>query len=204
MLILKDLRLYSDALFGRLVSVTASECYSDLMAWRGPHPDAYDPGFCGLLIDYFENAASAPERKLPTTVTVEKGHDYKGNKGSVKREARRICAELPTFEGFASSIGFSVQTCWGWRASHPEWAEACSRAKDIQKRILIDRGLNRQYDPSAFQFVAMNITDMRPAALIDMGVLGAGSRVTVTIETVGAPAVEAPGPRTYNAPAEPE
>ena len=161
----------------------------------------YDPGFCALLIDYFESAAVAPSRELDPTTTAETGESGGHAKTSVKTEVRRICAELPTFEGFANSIGFSVQTVWSWRASFPEWAEACARAKGIQKRLLIDRGLNRQYDPSAFQFVAMNLTDMRPAALIDMGALAPGQGVRVTIETVGAqlPAAE---PRTYEGTAE--
>lgn len=159
----------------------------------------YDPMFCGMIIDYFENAASAATRELDAVVTTEEGFDAKGDKKSVKKEVRRICAELPTFEGFAGSIGFSAQTVWSWRASFPEWAEACARARDIQKRLLIDRGLTRQYDPSAFQFVAMNITDMRPPALLELAGLPSGSKVTVTIETVGAPAVEPP---TYTAEAE--
>lgn len=162
-------------------------------------PSSYDPGFCELLIDYFERATVAPTRELEPTVTTEHGFDSKGDKRSVKSEVRRICAELPTFEAFGSEIGFSASEMWSWRAAHPEWNFACARAKDIQKRLLIDRGLNRQYDPSAFQFVAMNITDMRPPALLELGSLAPGSRVSVTIETVGAPAV---APPTFDA--EPE
>lgn len=158
-------------------------------------PSSYDPGFCELLIDYFERGGNAPTRALDAIETTEEGHDSKGAKGSIKREVRRICAELPTFQGFGQELGFSTSEMWKWRGLHPEWAEACARAKDIQERLLIDRGLNRQYDPSAFQFVAMNITSMRPAPLLDMSAFMA-SGVKVTIETVGAPAVEPP---TYNA-----
>jgi hypothetical protein len=158
----------------------------------------YDPGFIPLLIDYFEGSANAPTRELEPIVTTEEGSDSKGDKKSVKREVRRICAELPTFEGFAGTIGFSAQTVWSWRASFPEWAEACARAKDIQKRLLIDRGLTRQYDPSAFQFVAMNVTDMRPGAMLDGILSQMAAGVKVTIETVGTPLPPA-DPPTFDA-----
>jgi hypothetical protein len=119
-------------------------------------PSKYDPAFCEMIIDYFESAANAPVRDL-APITVEQA----GEKGYVKSETRRICAELPTLEGFARSISVSSMTINRWRQSEPDFCEACARAKDIQFLLLVDRGLTRQYDPSAFAFVAQNITYMR-------------------------------------------
>lgn len=119
-------------------------------------PTLYRSEYCELMIEYFEAAREAPTRELaPVITTIE------GDKPSQKTEVRRICAELPTFEGFAVSIKIASVTFDGWKKEHEEFASAYARAKDIQQQILIDRGLTRQYDPTAFIFVAKNITSYR-------------------------------------------
>lgn len=159
--------------------------------------------FCEMLIDYFETMAAAPTRQLEPKTTDETRTTDGRETGIVKRETRRICAELPTFSGFARSIGFSSGLLRDWENAHPAFAAAAARARDIQEQLMIDRGLTGQYAEGAFVFVAQNLTRLRPAGLLG-GLLDAmqGSRVTVTIETVGAPAVEAPGPPTFDATAE--
>jgi len=127
----------------------------------------YLPKYCRLILEYFEKAANQGVREL-APITVEQAateqigaRGKKKKTGFLKTEVRRICAELPTIQGFAISIGIPSTTVKGWPKDHPEFADAYARAKDIQFKLLIDRGLTKQYDPQAFQFVAKNITDMK-------------------------------------------
>ena len=123
----------------------------------------YDPKYCDMLIAYFQKLAKADTRPL-APVTIEQT----GEKSSfLKTEVRRICAELPTIEGFAVSVEIPSTTIKGWARDHEEFAVAYTRAKDIQHQVLIDRGLTRQYDPQAFNFVAKNITDMRDSKVLE-------------------------------------
>lgn len=121
----------------------------------------YLPKYCHLLIAYFERAAKAKTRKLAPVVVQQTGKT-----GYLKREVRQICAELPTIEGFAVSIKIPSTTVRNWARDHEEFGVAYARAKDIQRQLLVDRGLTRQYDPQAFQFVAKNITDMRDTQVL--------------------------------------
>lgn len=116
----------------------------------------YEAKYCELLIEYFEAMARAPERDGLEVVSEQTG----GKTGYLKREVRKICAELPTIEGFAISIKIPSSTVRKWAKDHEGFGDAYVRAKDIQRQLLVDRGLTRQYDPQAFAFVAKNITDM--------------------------------------------
>jgi hypothetical protein len=116
----------------------------------------YERKYCELIIEYFEELAQAETRELAPVMI-----DQVGEKSSFqKTEVRRICAELPTIEGFAVRIKIPSTTVRQWAKDHEEFAVAYARAKDIQRQLLVDRGLTRQYDPQAFAFVAKNITDM--------------------------------------------
>lgn len=122
----------------------------------------YEAKYCDEIVAYFEKLAAEEVRELsPVTI------DQEGDKSSYqKTEVRRICAELPTIEGFAVSIKIPSGTIKQWARDHEEFADAYARAKDIQRQLLVDRGLTRQYDPQAFAFVAKNITDMRDTQVI--------------------------------------
>ncbi len=117
------------------------------------------------IIAYFEQKSKAKTRNLAPITTRQQGEKGAG-KGYLKTEVRQICAELPTIEGFAVSIRIPSSTVKQWARDHVEFGEAYGRAKDIQRQLLVDRGLTRQYDPQAFQFVAKNITDMRDTQVI--------------------------------------
>lgn len=125
-------------------------------------PTQYDKKYCTELVEYFERMAVAETREALPIVT-----DQEGEKTSFRKtEVRRICAELPTIEGFAVLVKIPSTTIKSWTKQHPEFAEAFQRAKDIQRQLLVDRGLTRQYDPQAFAFVAKNITDMHDRQVI--------------------------------------
>jgi DNA-packaging protein gp3 len=153
------------------------------MAKRG-RPTKYRAEYCDQMIAYFEAARDAPTRELAPVTT-----DIEGEKASKKIEVRRICAELPTFEGFAVSIKVPSRTFNDWVTAHEEFSQAHARAKDIQYQILVDRGLTRQYDPAAFAFVAKNITWMKDRVAQEISGPDGGPVAlagTITIELVRA------------------
>ena len=80
--------------------------------------------------------------------------------GNARPPLGRGFASNPTLEGFAHSISVSSKVLIDWSKVHEDFGESYARAKDIQFKILVDRGLTRQYDPTAFAFVAKNITWM--------------------------------------------
>ena len=169
-------------------------------------PTTYKPEYCEAIVAYFERMAGMAPREGVTVVTelTETGQPApqpeltisesggislaasktpKG-KGYLKREVRQICAELPTLQGFAISIATPKSTVQGWAKEHDEFAEAVERCKDIQYRLLIDRGLTRQYDPMAFAFVAKNLTDMTDRKEIT-GAGGAPLQATLILVDAG-------------------
>lgn len=126
----------------------------------------YERKYCALIVGYFKRLARGNTRPLFKWERMEIEGAGKAKKTSRKTEIGRICAELPTVEGFAISIQIPSTTVRQWAKDHEEFAVAYGKAKDIQRQLLVDRGLTRQYDPQAFAFVAKNITDMRDTQVI--------------------------------------
>ena len=146
---------------------------------------AYKPEYATSIVEYFERLRDAPVRDLAPVETTESGVEKGGEKHILKREVRHICAELPTIEGFAVEIGIPSTTVRGWISPHPEFSVAYTRARDIQRQLLIDRGLTGQYERTAFIFVAKNITDMRDGSQLDQRFIdGAGKDRGMTLDTV--------------------
>ena len=96
-----------------------------------------------------------------TQIIEADGETGRKGKGSLKREVRAICAELPTFQRFAKMIGCSSALLFYWESRYPEWSEACARARDIQEHWIFQTGLSDRVQSSAFEFVAGNATRHR-------------------------------------------
>ena len=116
----------------------------------------FEERFCQALIDWF---------KVEPNYLKELTH-Y-GKDGSVSwRDYKSFTNKLPTFYGFASSIGVNVSTVRGWASEEnkkrcPGFAEAYEEAKEAQKDFIIQNGLIGAYNPAFAIFVAKNITDMK-------------------------------------------
>ena len=169
-------------------------------------PSTYKPEYCEAIVEYFEKMAGmaprdgvtvvieltetgqpAPQPELTISesggIALTSAKTPKG-KGYLKREVRQICAELPTLQGFAISIETPKSTLLGWVKDNDDFAEAVERCKDIQYRLLIERGRTRQYDPMAFAFVAKNLTDMTDRKEIT-GAGGAPLQATLILVDAG-------------------
>jgi hypothetical protein len=144
----------------------------------------YKPEYATAIVEYFELLRDAPVRSIEVSELREEGTS-KGPVSLLKSETRKICAELPTIEGFAVSINTPSSTVKRWAQDHPEFGGAYSRARDIQRQLLIDRGLTGQYERTAFIFVAKNITDMRDGSQLDQRFVdGEGKDRGMTLDTV--------------------
>lgn len=86
-------------------------------------PTNYRPEYCQSVVEYFSAAESWNQR------TSDKG------------TAQILpVSKLPTFERWAAGIGVSIETCDRWRANNPEFMEAWTIAKSLQKAFLMELG----------------------------------------------------------------
>lgn len=78
-----------------------------------------------------------------------------------KEAVQQTYATMPTFQGFAGSIGVSTKVLYDWQNRHAPFSEACARARDIQEQWFI-AGLNTGImNPTGAIFVAKNILKWR-------------------------------------------
>ena len=84
------------------------------------------------------------------------------------REAvQQTYASMPTFQGFAQSIGVSTKVLYDWQGRHTTFSEACARARDIQEQWFI-AGLNTGgINPTGGIFVSKNILKWRDKTEIE-------------------------------------
>lgn len=67
----------------------------------------------------------------------------------------------PTIEKFCSKIGIVTSTFYKWCDEKPDLSSAFKIAKQNQKDIIIQLGINGIYKEGFAKFVAINCTDMR-------------------------------------------
>lgn len=68
---------------------------------------------------------------------------------------------MPTFEGFALSVGVIHKTLRNWCAEHPEFLQAYNACSEIQKGFIVEHGMMGNYNPGFTKFIAVNCTDLR-------------------------------------------
>lgn len=132
-------------------------------------PIKYKPEYCQMLIDFF----SIPPMK-------EVFVDHFNKDGSIAYvESKKEPNDPPFFHNFATSIGIKeTLTLNRWTEKYPEFNEAFLRAKELQKYFLISNGLRGNYNPTAFMFVAKNMTDMRDQQNLDITSQGKAMSLT--------------------------
>jgi len=125
---------------------------------RVGRPTKYKPEFAQMLIDFFS-----------IDPTYEEEVTYTNKKGETWSKTEKKPNFLPTFERFAHSIGVNDDTVVTWAkakrskgsAKYPEFSAAYTRAKQLQKDILVQNALAGRYNPAYAIFLSKNITDMR-------------------------------------------
>jgi hypothetical protein len=123
-------------------------------------PSKYKPEYCEAIENFFD---IEPWKEVEVT--------HKNKKGDEWTTYERQAVPMPTFHGFAKSIGVNGDTVVEWATGtddkgnlrHPDFSAAYKRAKEFQKWFLIENGLNSLYNATFAIFTAKNITDMRDA-----------------------------------------
>lgn len=118
-------------------------------------PASYKPKFCKEMIEFF----SKGKRKIDRLIDTETGEVIADYGSSI--------SAFPTFEGFSVKIGTHPKTLIDWAKKYPEFGEAYSKAKAIQKEILIDGTMRDGYNSYFSKFVAVNLTDMRDVSKVE-------------------------------------
>lgn len=122
----------------------------------GGRPTKYKPEFCDLIIKFFSTPAFE-------VVVVESSVEYFKDGGLKKQVEKKkpMPNKMPTFFGFARSIGVDQTSIPEWVKKFPEFSLAYKAAKQLQKEWLIANGLSGASPSAAFIFTAKNVTDMR-------------------------------------------
>ena len=113
-------------------------------------PTLYRDEYCAMVVEYFAS------REIPTMQSPD-------NRESVAQ----TYATMPTFQGFAGSIGVSTKVLYDWQGRHASFSESCARARDIQEQWFIC-GLNTGgINPTGGIFVSKNILKWRDKTEIE-------------------------------------
>lgn len=104
---------------------------------------------CQMVIDFFNvNHTQFRCKEVATVKGVLSITEERGSK-------------LPTFAGFAASIGVSTSTLSAWEKKYPEFHAACDVARAFQEDMLIQNGLLGHYSPATTIFVQKNVLGWR-------------------------------------------
>lgn len=130
------------------------------MAHPGGRPTKYKPEYAQQLIDYF-NREVVKEIK-----TVTSGSNGKGGEWS-KEEKRYEALFFPTLELFANELNVNDETLLEWAKVHPEFSAAYTRAKHIQKGVLLQHTMTGKLNSNFAQFFAINEFGMQSKSVVE-------------------------------------
>ena len=128
-----------------------------VMARKLGRPTKYKPEFPQMLINWFT-----------VPITEEKEVVYTNKKGESWTKTEKIATDIPTFESFAESIEVDDKTLERWFKAkrsdgsprYPNFCRAYTRAKQLQRDILIKNGLAGRYNSNFAIFLAKNVAGM--------------------------------------------
>jgi len=120
-------------------------------------PSTYKPEYPQQLIKFFNS--------FELTKQIIKKYTTKN--GTIIEEPIERSNKIPTFQAFARSIETTSETLEEWAKKNVEFAEAYSRAKDIQKEFIFQNTLSGLYDSKFAQFFAKNCLGMKDQVAVE-------------------------------------
>lgn len=112
-------------------------------------PTEYTSEMCEKLVEYFDQPLYVIKKKQVAS----------GGRAVWVEEERPN--SMPTFEGFAGSIGVTHNTLRNWGRDNPDFLSAYAHCKDIQKKFIMEHGMMGGYNPGFAKFIAVNVTDLK-------------------------------------------
>lgn len=130
-------------------------------------PTKYRKKYCEDIIKYFS---------VEPQETVWRRTYFSG--GGVKSEEPVMWAKsIPTFQGFAQSIGVHTDTLKEWAKQYPEFSEAYARARMLQEKIWLINAMSGLYNAQFAQFFGKNCLGYKDRQEINANIDG-----TLTLE----------------------
>lgn len=139
----------------------------------------YKKEYVQRILDYF----NVPESEMREKVIQRKN-------GKTETAMEEVAPKLPTFQGFARSLGVSSRTVSVWAEKYPEFADAFLRCKDIQEHLVIVHGLHGRYNHSFAAIVARSQFGWEEKVEIKHG--GTPELLSQIAATLGPPALRKP------------
>jgi hypothetical protein len=112
-------------------------------------PSKYKPEYCQQIIDFF---------------CIEPTHEVKQTfitKAGIKEVTKNVPSFYPTIEKFAFTLGVMTETIVAWTKEYPEFFTAYTRAKEMQKNVLLQNALMGGYSEGFAKFLAINNHGMK-------------------------------------------
>jgi len=81
----------------------------------------------------------------------EEWHKTRGEKSDTYERVLNI--ELPTYEGLAIKLDVVVDTLLEWREQHPEFSLSLAKLLQLQKKVLVSKSLNGEYNPTIAKLI---------------------------------------------------
>lgn len=113
-------------------------------------PTKYKEEYCQELLEFFN-------RPLYMTRTVQQATASGRTASFDQLEA----CDLPSFAGFARKIAVCEDTLYEWKKVHPAFSESFTKAKAIQKEIILMHAMKNNYNAGFAKFMLINCHGMK-------------------------------------------
>lgn len=132
----------------------------------------------GRPIEYKEEYIEKVNEYLETCID-EEGEYHKTRGQNSDSFERTLTVNLPTIEGFALYIKVAVSSLYAWAKLNEDFSKALELIKVEQKKRLLDKGLNGQYNSTIAKLILSSNHDMREKADVTTD----GKSLTLTFDT---------------------
>jgi hypothetical protein len=130
-------------------------------------PTLYSDDLIPQMLAFFNIETERIEDGDP--IRDKEGNVVLDKEGNVVCEKVKVTNKYPTIERFASRIGVSRDTLHHWATAklesgdllHPEFSDTYTRCRDLQTALLVEGGLEGNYEARIVQFALTNISGWR-------------------------------------------
>jgi hypothetical protein len=134
---------------------TKPPTYHPALTQRTGAPSSYRPEYCEAIVAYFQVRADSIAKNLPLSRDADKEPIVWQH------------LQMPTFPGFAGTIGVTSKALGEWAQRHAAFGDAYARAKDIHRMVYEDGLACGRLNPTGAIFAAKNVLGWRDKIDID-------------------------------------